>query len=131
MGLCISVNERGYYSHSYGALHLIRLFAAKKEYPNEKLDKETMYNHQYTRFRALIEHSDCGYGYVPEGIAPPYTKDGIDPTWQWPPTEELLRELEDLEKYRAEMTEEVSEMHVELLEAAKASIKEKKPIEFH
>ena len=131
MGLDIHVGHTNYYSHSYSAIHFLRLFAAQKEWPYKNITKETMYDIPYYRFPALIQHSDCGDGYIPFGVKPPYKHKDVSLAFQWPSTEALLHELKELGKYRKEMNEDVATLYDELLAAAKASIAEKKPIEFH
>jgi hypothetical protein len=131
MGLDISVGDKRYYSHSYHCIHELRLFAAQKEYPIvTNLDEIYKIFPSFTRFKALINHSDAEYGYLPAGIEPPYKADDTDISWQWQSSEELLKELEDLGQY--EITDEhLKSIYSQLFEAAKASVAENKAMEFH
>jgi hypothetical protein len=125
MGLDISVGGRNYYSHSYSALHELRLFAAQKEFP-DIADQDSMYKiaSKYKRFQVLINHSDCEYGYA-------FRHRKGESKWEWPSPKTLLKELNSLGQYKNEMSPGMLTMYKELLGAALESVKTGKRIEFH
>lgn len=90
----------------------------------------TFYNRRYTRFKALIEHSDAEGGYVPEGVSPPVLRGVPHDEMNWQSSEGLLKELKDLSQYRQEMDVNLQRLLDELTAAAEASVRLRLPMVF-